>query len=102
VFFHDRLPTDGFWVEGRGRSLCHANAEFNAKLSELAYTIAMQGFGVMEIVNPDPTRNIEIGPGRAIAFNVSGNTPLRRGLQIAERAHCRADHRPRILFAHAI
>lgn len=75
VFFHDRLPTDGFWVEGRGRSLCHANAEFNAKLSELAYTIAMQGFGVMEIVNPDPTRNIEIGPGRAIAFNVSGNTP---------------------------
>ena len=75
VFFHDRLPLDGFWVEGRGRSLCHANAEFNAKLSELAYTIAMQGFGVMEIVNPDPTRNIEIGPGRAIAFNVSGNTP---------------------------
>lgn len=76
VFFHDRLPTDGFWVEGRGRSLCHANAEFNAKLSELAYTIAMQGFGVMEIVNPDPARNIEIGPGRAIAFNVSGNTPF--------------------------
>ncbi len=76
VFFHDRLPVDGFWVEGRGASLCHANAEFNAKLSELAFTIAMQGFGVMEIVNPDPAQEIAIGPGRAIAFNVGANQPF--------------------------
>ncbi|MEE9310810.1 MAG: hypothetical protein V3V10_00230 [Planctomycetota bacterium] len=76
VFVHDRLPVDGFWVEGRGLSVAHANAEFNAKLSELGFTVAMQGFGVMEIVNPDPSREIAIGPGRAIRFNVSGNEPF--------------------------
>ncbi|MCF6228678.1 MAG: phage portal protein [Planctomycetes bacterium] len=76
VFVHDRLPVDGFWVEGRGLSVAHANAEFNAKLSELGFTVAMQGFGVMEIVNPDPTREIAIGPARAIRFNVSGNEPF--------------------------
>jgi hypothetical protein len=72
---HDRLPVDGFWVEGRGRAVAYANAEFNAKLSELAHTVAMQGFGVMEIVNPDPAADIAIGPARAIAFNVSGAEP---------------------------
>jgi hypothetical protein len=76
AFVHDRLPVDGFWVEGRGRSVAYANAEFNAKLSELAHTVAMQGFGVMEIVNPDPAKDIAIGPGRAIAFNVSGHEPF--------------------------
>ena len=75
VFFHDALPVDGFWSEGRGRSITHANAIFNAKLSELAYTVAMQGFGVMEIVNPDPAREIAIGPGRAIAFTVGQGQP---------------------------
>lgn len=76
VFFHDGLPVDGFWCEGRGRSITHANAIFNAKLSELAYTVAMQGFGVMEIVNPDPSQEIAIGPGRAIAFSVSNDQPF--------------------------
>ena len=76
AFVHDRLPVDGFWVEGRGRSVAYANAEFNAKLSELAHTVAMQGFGVMEIVNPDPSQQIAIGPARAIAFTVSGNEPF--------------------------
>jgi len=76
AFVHDSLPVDGFWTEGRGRAVAFANAEFNAKLSELAHTIAMQGFGVMEIVNPDPTNELAIGPGRAIAFNVSGNEPF--------------------------
>ncbi|MCC6573283.1 MAG: hypothetical protein IT462_05770 [Planctomycetes bacterium] len=75
VFFHDALPVDGFWSEGRGRSITHANAIFNAKLSELAYTVAMQGFGVMEIVNPDPAKDIAIGPGRAIAFTVGQGQP---------------------------
>ena len=76
AFVHDRLPVDGFWVEGRGRSVAYANTEFNAKLSELAHTVAMQGFGVMEIVNPDPAQQIAIGPARAISFNVSGNEPF--------------------------
>lgn len=76
AFVHDRMPVDGFWVEGRGRSVAYANTEFNAKLSELAHTVAMQGFGVMEIVNPDPTQEIAIGPARAISFNVSGHEPF--------------------------
>lgn len=76
AFVHDRLPVEGFWVEGRGRSVAYANTEFNAKLSELAHTVAMQGFGIMEIVNPDPTRDIAVGPARAISFNVSGHEPF--------------------------
>ncbi|MBX3459999.1 MAG: hypothetical protein KF696_08540 [Planctomycetes bacterium] len=76
AFVHDRLPVDGFWVEGRGRSLAWANNEFNAKLSELAHTVAMQGFGVMEIVNPDPAQDITVGPARAIRFTVNGNEPF--------------------------
>ncbi|MCC7509198.1 MAG: hypothetical protein IT464_07465 [Planctomycetes bacterium] len=76
AFVHDRLPVDGFWVEGRGRSLAWANNEFNAKLSALAHTVAMQGFGVMEIVNPDPAQDIAVGPARAIRFHVSGNEPF--------------------------
>jgi len=75
AFVHDRLPVDGFLVEGRGAAVAYANAEFNAKLSELAHTVAMQGFGVMEIVNPDPLQEIAIGPARAIAFRVSGHEP---------------------------
>lgn len=76
AFIHDRLPVDGFWVEGRGRALAWANNEFNSKLSELAHTVAMQGFGLMEIVNPDPAQNIHVGPARAIRFTVSGNEPF--------------------------
>ncbi|MCB9895917.1 MAG: phage portal protein [Planctomycetes bacterium] len=76
AFVHDQLIVDGFWTEGRGRAVAFANAEFNAKLSELAHTVAMQGFGVMEIVNPDPAQEIAVGPARAIAFNVSGNDPF--------------------------
>jgi hypothetical protein len=75
AFVHDRLPVDGFWVEGRGRALAWANNEFNAKLSELSHTVAMQGFGVMEIVNPDPAQEIAIGPAHALRFHVSANEP---------------------------
>lgn len=76
AFVHDSLPVEGFWTEGRGRVVAYSNAEFNAKLSELAHTVAMQGFGVMEIVNPDPAQEIAIGPARAISFSVSGDEPF--------------------------
>ena len=75
AFVHDRTPVDGFWVEGRGHSIAPANAEFNAKLTELGHTISLQGFGVMEIVNPDPGNPLVIGPSRAIQFTVSGDQP---------------------------
>lgn len=75
AFVHDRSPVDGFWVEGRGLSIVPANAEFNAKLTELAQTVSLQGFGVMEIVNPDPAQPLVVSPARAIQFSVSGNQP---------------------------
>lgn len=75
AFVHDRTPVDGFWVEGRGHSIAPANAEFNTKLTELGHTISLQGFGVMEVVNPDPANPLVIGPSRAIQFSVSGDQP---------------------------
>jgi len=75
AFAHDRTPVDGFWVEGRGHSIAPANAEFNAKLTEMAQTVSLQGFGVMEVVNPDPAHPLVISPARAIQFSVSGDTP---------------------------
>ncbi|MBE7492730.1 MAG: hypothetical protein HS108_13380 [Planctomycetes bacterium] len=76
AFVHDRSPVDGFWVEGRGVSIVPANAEFNAKLTELAQTASLQGFGVMEIVNPDPAQPLVLSPARAIQFRVSGDQPF--------------------------
>lgn len=76
AFVHDRSPVDGFWVEGRGHSIVPANAEFNAKLTELAQTVSLQGFGVMEVVNPDPAQPLVLSPARAIQFSVSGDQPF--------------------------
>lgn len=75
VMLRDRQPIDAFWVEGRGKSLCYDNAVLNARLSDLAQVVALQGFGVMEIVNPDPAQELKLGPGRALAFRVDGDTP---------------------------
>lgn len=75
AFVHDRTPVDGFWVEGRGHCIAPANAEFNAKLTELAQTVSLQGFGVMEVVNPDPAQPLQLSPARALQFTVSGDTP---------------------------
>ncbi|MCK6439772.1 MAG: hypothetical protein L6Q71_06165 [Planctomycetes bacterium] len=76
AIFRDRHAIDAFWVEGRGRSLCHDNAVLNGRLSDLAQIVALQGFGVMEIVNPDPTQELKLGPGRAIAFRTGSDIPF--------------------------
>jgi|GEM_PF-2495369 len=76
VILRDRQAIDGFFVEGRGRSLCYDNAVLNARLSDLAQVVALQGFGVMEIVNPDPAQELKLGPGRALAFRVDRDTPF--------------------------
>jgi len=76
AFVHDRLPTEEFWVEGRGLSLCYDNAVLNARLSDLAEVIALQGFGIMEVLNPDPRQDLVLGPGRAVAFQTSGDEPV--------------------------
>ncbi|MBX3474385.1 MAG: hypothetical protein KF754_08380 [Planctomycetes bacterium] len=75
AFVHDRPPVDDFWVEGRGASIVPANAEFNQKLTEMAQTVSLQGFGVMEIVNPDPGQPLVVSPSRAIQFRVAGDQP---------------------------
>lgn len=76
TFVHDRMPPEGFWVEGRGLSLCYDNAVLNGRLSDLAEVIALQGFGIMEVVNPDPHQDIVLGPGRAVAFQTGGDMPF--------------------------
>lgn len=76
AFLRDRWPTDSFWVEGRGHSLCYDNAVLNGRLSDLAEVIALQGFGVMEVVNPDPAQDIVLGPGRAVAFRPMQGEPM--------------------------
>jgi hypothetical protein len=75
AFFRDAEPLDGFWVEGRGRSLCYDNAVLNARLSDLAQVVALQGFGVLQVTNPDPGQDMRMGPGRAMSFRVAPNTP---------------------------
>lgn len=73
AFFRDQWPVDSFWVEGRGRTLCFDNAVLNGRLSDLAEVVALQGFGLMEIINPDPHQDILLGPGRAVAFRPLGD-----------------------------
>jgi hypothetical protein len=75
TFVHDTLAFDGFWTAGRGNEIAHQNAVINNKLSDLAYTCKMQGFGVLEIVNPDPHRPLVLSPGRAIEFRVAQGDP---------------------------
>ena len=64
AFFRDRHPVDDFWVEGRGRSLCYDNAVLNGRLTDLAQVVALQGFGVMEVVNPDPSQELQLVTAR--------------------------------------
>jgi hypothetical protein len=75
AFFRDRAPVEGFWVEGRGQSLCYDNAVFNQRLSDLAQVVALQGFGVLEVVNPDAGTDFNFAPGRVISFRTGGEMP---------------------------
>lgn len=67
VLFRDRLACQSLMVEGEGRDLCEANATINDKLSDLNEIIQLQGFSIMEVVNPDEDAP-DVGPRAAVVF----------------------------------
>lgn len=67
VFFKDGLSFTSFFVEGRGRGLCDQNATINNKLTDLNEIVQLQGFSVVQVVNPEEDDPI-IGPRRATVF----------------------------------
>ena len=69
TFFRDSKPATGsFFVEGRGRGLCDANAVINAKLTDLNEVYQYQGFAVPEVVNYDSAKDLVLGPRRPVEF----------------------------------
>lgn len=69
TFFFDRKPSTGsYFVEGRGRGLCDANAVINGKLTDLNEVFQYQGFAVPEVVNSDDD-DIVLGPRRPLRFS---------------------------------
>lgn len=75
TFVRDYNQPTGFWIQPQGAEIAYQNRRINTKLSDLAYTVKMQGFGVLEVVNPDPSQEIVIAPNRAIQFRVMDNEP---------------------------
>ena len=72
VFFHDGLPSGSFFIEGRGRELCDANAAINGKLTDLEENYQYQSFAVPQVVNHhdlDGEEDIVLGPRRVLEFN---------------------------------
>lgn len=72
VFFRDRLSCQALMVEGEGRDLCEANAVINDKLTDLNEIIQLQGFSVMEVVNPESDEP-DMGPRAALVFRPTGD-----------------------------
>ena len=75
TFVRDYNQPTSFWIQPQGAEIAYQNRRINAKISDLAYTVKMQGFGVLEVVNPDPSQEIVIAPNRAIQFRVMDNEP---------------------------
>ena len=75
VFIRDSHQPTCFAVQPQGAEIAFQNTRINTKLSDLAHTVKMQGFGVLEVVNPDPNQEVTIAPNRAIQFRVMDNEP---------------------------
>ena len=87
VFCRDELSYTSFFVEGRGRILCSPNAILNNDLSDLEEVKQMQGFSLLQLVNPVEDKQ-RVGPREAFTFRprdattpfgasfVSPNAPL--------------------------
>lgn len=68
VFCRDDLSFNSYFVEGRGRDLCEPNAVMNNDLTDLEEIKQMQGFAVMQIVNPSED-DIRISPRTVVRFD---------------------------------
>jgi hypothetical protein len=73
VFCKEELSYMSFFVEGRGRILCVPNAILNNDLSDLEEVKQMQGFSLLELVNPVEDEQ-RIGPREAVTFRPDDNT----------------------------
>ena len=67
VFCRDQLSYTSFFVEGRGRILCNPNAILNNDLSDLEEIKQMQGFSLLELVNPANDKQ-RVGPRETAVF----------------------------------
>lgn len=73
VFCRDELVYTSFFAEGRGRVLCSPNAILNNDLSDLEEIKQMQGFSLLELVNPAEDKQ-RVGPREAHTFRPTDNT----------------------------
>ncbi len=73
VFCRDELSYNSFFTEGRGRVLCNPNAILNNDLSDLESIKQMQGFSLLELVNPVNDKQ-RVGPRETATFRPSDKT----------------------------
>lgn len=73
VFVRDGQTYHAFFREGRARSLCAPNVTLNNGLTDLEEIKSLQGFAVMEAVNPAED-NFRVGPRAVVKFKVANNT----------------------------
>lgn len=72
VFFRDALSYTSFFCDGRGRDLCTPNAHINNRLTDLHEIEQLQGFSMIEAINPE-SDDITIGPREAVIFRPPGD-----------------------------
>ncbi len=65
----DSLPIDNFWVPG-GQDIIDAQSTINERLTDLCYTLRLQGFGVPVLKSNDSGKlgviDLDVGPGTAV------------------------------------
>lgn len=70
AFLRDSMSFTSFFVEGRGRVLCDPNTHINNRLTDLHEIEALQGFSVMEAINPEQ-ETVSLGPREVIVFRTN-------------------------------
>lgn len=74
-----------FYVNALGLQLARLNVAVNEDyLNPLGYTTLMQGFAQMVLTGAGKDAKIEIGPGRAIKLNPTGDADWQGGVEFAQ------------------
>jgi len=79
TFFKDSLSYTSFFADGRGRDLCTPNAHINNRLTDLHEIEQLQGFSMIEAINPE-SDDITVGPREAVIFRPPGGDQRPFGL----------------------